>query len=224
VTPDPDGRGGRRARWASRSSAADPVNGVAPVSSSWRITPAAYTSVRASGTPPRSHCSGAMYAGVPSKSRSHSGGGSDPPRARPRSTRRAGPDGGRKTFSGLRSQWAHPQRCSASTGARTARRIRTASSPGNGAARASSRSASRGSSIRSSASQRVPSSRRPEACSSGTAGGPRIRSATASRARRAGAPGTSALATFRATGRPSSTAVAASTAASPPIAIVLSIR
>ena len=66
------GRGGSTSRIVRRISSRDfsrrdfGSNGNVPVSSSYRITPSAYTSVRVSmSRPPISACSGLMYSGVP---------------------------------------------------------------------------------------------------------------------------------------------------------------
>ena len=99
-----------------------PVNGSRPVASSKAITPRAYTSVRAS-MGPSSHCSGAMYSGVPMMTPDSVRPAARAPRsfAIPKSTSftksRCPWRCTRKTFSGFRSRWITPcswAHCSAS--------------------------------------------------------------------------------------------------------------
>ena len=107
-----------------------PVCGCLPVSISNSITPAAYTSVRTSVTPPVT-CSGAMYATVPMIRPARVFPAAACALASPKSTTLTRPSAVSSTFSGLTSRCTMPAWCAAASPARIGSMTSSASSQGN---------------------------------------------------------------------------------------------
>ncbi len=134
--------GGGWLTWSCASSTyCNDANGGRPASISKSMAPSAYWSVRAVISAAH-HCSGAMYAGVPSGAPvavsfigSAPGSGVSTLAMPKSSTRirggRAAPSGpatrSRKTLSGLRSRWTTPAWCAAARASAISRVIRQAS-------------------------------------------------------------------------------------------------
>ena len=122
------------------------VKGSCPVNSSNAITPSAYTSVRASMVP-SSHCSGAMYSGVPTSTPAWVLPCREPRSlAMPKSTsftRCARPRREtRKTFSGLRSRCTTPCSWAAASASQSWSRIAIPAAGSTGPRRSSAASVS----------------------------------------------------------------------------------